>query len=537
MNKPQSPQISNNNQTQITVDEAYKLAVNHYAAERYSESDQYCTAIIKTAPSHIDATNLLGIIAQKINRHSLAIEQFEKAININKNKPLLYYNLAISLYQIGRETEAAYALKIADNIEPNNKNISEFLYSILDKSNGNNTVNSDETNSDEKLQQGILLQQSKEFYAAIKCYKKVLTNQPNHPYALCNIGVAYLHQGKIKKAVKSFTEAIEIKPDYADPRYNLSLLQLVKCDFKNGWENYSWRWKTDKLNSIRYDKHKDKLWHGENVKGKRILVWTEQSIGESIIFSSMITDLIKLGADVVLECDKRLIPLFSRSIKSITCIANGKTSNINQQYQDFDYIVPDGDLGRWLRPGINSFPKRSAHLIADPKQKKSLQKKYQKKNKKLLVGISWNSKNSNHTEKSITLNTLLTLLNISGVTFVNLQYVDTKKERKELTKKSAVKIIHDNTIDQKRDLDSYAAQIAAMDLVITMSNTTAHLGGALGVPTLLMLDNSPLWYWMLHGKKSIWYSSVDMFRQKKPGKWIEVIAEVKKEIQEMIVKK
>ncbi|MBF0445633.1 MAG: hypothetical protein HQL68_08575, partial [Magnetococcales bacterium] len=123
---------------------------------------------------------------------------------------------------------------------------------------------------------------------------------------------------------------------------------------------------------------------------------------------------------------------------------------------------------------------------------------------------------------------------ISGVQFVDLQYGNTKKELKEFTKKSAVKIIQDSSIDQMQDLDGYAAQIAAMDLVVTISSTTAHMAGALGVPTLLMLDSSPLWYWMLHGEKSPWYSSLRLFRQKKPGEWGEVITEVKKAIQNMV---
>ncbi|MBF0194184.1 MAG: tetratricopeptide repeat protein [Magnetococcales bacterium] len=594
-----------NNQEQLTIDEAYKQAIQHFSVARYNEADQLCTAIINAVPNHIDATNLLGIIALKVQRHDIAIKLFEKAINIDKSRSLIYYNLASSLYEIGREGEAKQALIIAHNLDPKNENIANSLYSMLDESFNKEAVNNVEQNIDQLLQQGILLHQSGEIEKAIKSYKKVLKIQPNNPSAFCNIGVALMHQGKFKNAVESFKKAIsfkpdyafaysnlgaaqkelgdltqavlsykkalaiqpeyaqaysnlglalkeqgdmdagiknlqkavEIKPDYADARHNLSLMELVNGDFINGWKNYSWRWKIDQFDFKRYDKHKQKLWKGEDIANKRTLVWSEQGIGESIIFSSIIADLVKLKADVVLECDKRLIPLFSRSINSIKCVKKQDPKIINAQNNEFDFIVPEGDLCRWLRPDINSFPKSDAHLIADQKLKKSLRKKYQKKNKKLLVGISWNSKNSNHKNKSITLKQLRPLLGIKGVTFVNLQYGETKDELKESTKKTGVKIITDNTVDQMKDLDSFAAQIAAMDLVVTISNTTAHMAGALGVPTLLMLDKSPLWYWLLKGKNSPWYSSIRLFRQKKLGEWKDVITEVKQEVEKFAVQK
>ncbi|MBF0368913.1 MAG: tetratricopeptide repeat protein [Magnetococcales bacterium] len=124
---------SNNGQTQLTVDAAYAQAIDHFNAERYTESDKLCTAIIQVVPVHIDAINLLGVIAQKLDRYDLAVDQFQKAINIDNNRALLYYNLGASYYQLGRIEEAIKALNTALEREPGNSQIINFLNGIISK--------------------------------------------------------------------------------------------------------------------------------------------------------------------------------------------------------------------------------------------------------------------------------------------------------------------------------------------------------------------------------------------------------------------
>ncbi|MBF0445103.1 MAG: tetratricopeptide repeat protein [Magnetococcales bacterium] len=115
------------NQPQLTVDATFSQAVEFFNAEKYIEADKLCTAIIQKAPNHIDAINLLGIIAQKVNRHDLAVEMFQKAINIDNNIALLYYNLATSLYPLGRIQEAVQVLNTALKIAPENIQIANYL--------------------------------------------------------------------------------------------------------------------------------------------------------------------------------------------------------------------------------------------------------------------------------------------------------------------------------------------------------------------------------------------------------------------------
>jgi hypothetical protein len=141
-----------------------------------------------------------------------------------------------------------------------------------------------------------------------------------------------------------------------------------------------------------------------------------------------------------------------------------------------------------------------------------------------LVGIAWNSNNlkfGHH--KSLPLSALRPLTDVAGITFVDLQYGDTEAERQAFQSETGTAIVHDAGIDQMADLDAFAAQVAAMDLVISVSNTTVHIAGALGVPTWILLNAVPLSCWMLEGDTSPWYPSVKLFRQADAGQWAGVI--------------
>ncbi|MBF0358325.1 MAG: hypothetical protein HQL70_06925 [Magnetococcales bacterium] len=137
-------------QPKMTVESAYAQALDHFSAGRYSEVDKFCTAIVNALPNHVNAINLLGVIAQKVNRHDLAVEKFQQAIDIDNNCALLYYNLGTSLNPLGRRDEAIKALKTALSIEPENDKVSAYLHGILE----NSVVDSTEDRARKTLIQG-----------------------------------------------------------------------------------------------------------------------------------------------------------------------------------------------------------------------------------------------------------------------------------------------------------------------------------------------------------------------------------------------
>ena len=147
---------------------------------------------------------------------------------------------------------------------------------------------------------------------------------------------------------------------------------------------------------------------------------------------------------------------------------------------------------------------------------------------KLLVGISWFSGNPRFGKsKSIDLLQLASQLSLPNVQLVSLQYGSTEVEI-EKVKAAGIDIFCDPDINALNNLDVFATQVKAMDLVITVSNTTAHFAGAMGVPcwTLLSMGLGKFWYWFLEREDSPWYPSVRLFRQIEPGDWSQVLAEM-----------
>ncbi|MBF0445061.1 MAG: tetratricopeptide repeat protein [Magnetococcales bacterium] len=628
-----------------TADEAYKEALDSVNSGRYSDAEELCCTVLKDIPNHIDAINLLGIVAQKTGRHDLAVEQFNRALCINNGSEFLYYNLASSLYKLGETRQAVAALQQAIAINP------EFFHAYCSLGYGQRVlgrfdeaatsyqkaifINPNDADAHNNL--GISLQTANKTEQAIECYRKAIAIRPDYVVAMSNLGFGLqilgrlsesceilqkaiaidpnyadahynlgvtLHEqklvaeaiasyqkaiainpndakvhfncanclkeqnnyaaailsygeairinpdyadaynnlgvvlqevGEFDKADINYQKAIAIRPDFADAHHNLSLDELVRGDLINGWVNYNWRWLTKHHDRERFLKFEDRMWLGGDVTAKRFLLWAEQGIGESIIFSTMFADLIEQGAKIVIECDPRLIPLFGRTYLSAVCVAKGDKLTVEGEDNRFDYIMPFGNLSPVLRGDLKFFPKKAVHLLADEDKKQAIRERYLNKNSTdILVGISWHSNSPKYRDKSLKLADLKPLLSLPNIVFVDLQYGDTTEERGEFTRDTAIEIIHDDDVEQMVDLDSFAAQVAAMDVVVTISNTTAHMAGALGVETLLLLGKFSLWYWMMDREDSPWYSCANLFRQQKQGEWEDVVGDVTRRLKETV---
>ncbi|MBF0358323.1 MAG: tetratricopeptide repeat protein [Magnetococcales bacterium] len=230
------------NQPQLTIGDAYQQAVDHLNAERYHEADQLCTAIIQTAPNHVDAINLLGVVAQRINRHDLAVGMFQRAINVDASRVLLLYNLGISYHQLGRIDDAIQTLTLALEKDPGNSQVIEYLNIVNNKMEQtfqkarSFQLSGDLDQAIEWYQKtleikpdstaalnnigGILKNQGR-LDESIAILEKVVNIEPNNPEALNNLGCAMVEQGRVAQAVDLLKKATTIKPDYLDALSNL----------------------------------------------------------------------------------------------------------------------------------------------------------------------------------------------------------------------------------------------------------------------------------------------------------------------------
>ncbi|MBF0380932.1 MAG: tetratricopeptide repeat protein [Magnetococcales bacterium] len=214
MNRQEIPQ--DNDKPALTVDVAYSRAVDHFYGQRYTEADKLCTAIIQAVPNHIDSINLLGVIAQKINRHDLAVKQFKTALELDNNRALLHHNIGISQQQLGDINKAVQSLKTAHGLEPDNSEITTCLNIFLD-------IATQQSDADELLQKGLTFFNTGKFDEAIFNYQKAIVIKPNFAQALSNLGVVLQHCGNIEQAIDSLKKAVAIKPNYADAHCNLGV--------------------------------------------------------------------------------------------------------------------------------------------------------------------------------------------------------------------------------------------------------------------------------------------------------------------------
>ncbi|MBF0383321.1 MAG: tetratricopeptide repeat protein [Magnetococcales bacterium] len=223
---------------QLTVDSAYVQALEHFFAQNYPKVDKLCTAILQTLPQHVAAINLLGFVAQKLNCHNLASEQFQKAINIDNTKAVFYYSLATSLTQLGRKDEAIAALNTALVIQPGVSQITSYLNAILQ---GFSTDDEDDGSfavAQEALQQGIAQHQQGQINEAIVWYQRALTNHKDSVAALVNLGVAWQTAGELDKAAGSYQKALAIKPDLLEALYNLGNVLKAKGELTKAVKSF-----------------------------------------------------------------------------------------------------------------------------------------------------------------------------------------------------------------------------------------------------------------------------------------------------------
>jgi hypothetical protein len=262
-------------------------------------------------------------------------------------------------------------------------------------------------------------------------------------------------------------------------------------------------------------------WDGEKLESGRLLIWGEQGIGDEIVFAGLMPDVIGTGNRCVLDCDARLKPLFARSFPGVE-IVSGYTPDARPDLEIAAHL-PSGSLPRLFRATTEAFSATtSPYLMADPVEREPLRSSYYDGCK--LVGLAWYTSNKTAgRSRSIDFALLAPLFAHTGIRWVSLQYGDHDALEQET---ASTDIVVDRTVDQFASIDRFAAQIAAMDLVITIDNSTAHLAGALGIPTWVLLPFAPDWRWQLNRDDTPWYPSMRLFRQTTAGDWQAVVRSV-----------
>lgn len=375
--------------------------------------------------------------------------------------------------------------------------------------------------------QGIILERQQKFEEAIKHLKKALTIERNNISALRNLGMIYSHIGNLDEAISYLDKTINLEPNDHESKYILGQIQLYKKIFKEGWKNYESRWLCKYFKEKKFFSSKPLLTNLDNLNN--VFLWPEQGIGDQIMYGSMINQLSKLCNKLTVRLDERLIKLFDKKNPDVKFI--GKKDMINDT--EFDHHMSLVDLGKFFRLNTNEFKKTKFPYITYEKKLSTKIKNSFKQKNQFIIGISWTSKNKEMGEdKSINLKNLLPILKLKNITFLDLEYENSEEEKQHIYEKIGTKIYRISEIDYFNDILGVSSIINACDLIITCSNINAHLSGALGKQTFLLLPigKGRLLNWSSINHESVWYPSIKIFQQTNSGNWSDPIDKIREEV-------
>lgn len=389
--------------------------------------------------------------------------------------------------------------------------------------------------------------------AMVETARQVLEVKPGHGYAtglaaeaLLNLGEsekaadmmqqadetalalyadALKQNGNPARAAAAYAEVLQQSPDDAEVRFNQATALLASGDLKSGFEAYE----------CRFDRHTETLnksglprWEGGSLKGRHLLIRTEQGLGEEILHLRPLAGIASEAASVTLEITDRLIPLVRRAHPGITVVPRTNPPHPATTASHLDCFCPAGDLLRY-RSDITE----TTWLAADPDVIREISDRSPNADSTPAVGLCWSTERTPAaTSKSIPTPLLRPLLRLTGINFVSLQFGKSGlAEARALEQSTGRPLYQDDSVNALKDLDRAAAQIAALDLIICISTTTAHLAGALGRPAWVLLNKQPLWHWFAQGDRSPWYPGTRLYRQRDFGDWRLPLTQIRRDLE------
>lgn len=487
---------------------------------------------LRTYPEDAQAIAILALAYYDLKDYSRAQIYLEKSIANRGNSPHIHYNLGKTYFALQAFSKAVKSYDETIRLQPDNidayigkaiahKELREFETAACTLE---HAIMLDPYHPESHFFYGNVMQSMGDMSAAIESYETATAIRPDYVDALINCGTCYKDIDRLEEAFSCYNKALALNPDHPEGNYNKALTLLLDRQFASGWALHEWRMHPSDL-LIKYIRpqiiEKAPEWDGRPLEG-HLLVLAEQGLGDQIFFSSLLRDLQSDVREITVCIDSRVIPLLSRSYPGI----HFSTHDEIEKSDNFDAQIYIGSLGRIYRSNEYSFKNViSSYLIAD-KHKTTKLRGDLKKQGRLLCGISWKSKNAEHGEnKSLSLEQLSQALCLPDIDFIDLQYGDTSAERSALEANWGVAVKKLDEIDNLNDIDGLAALINACDIVVTVSNTTAHLAAALGKPTLVLLPQASavFWYWHRESECSPWYPTARLFRKDELGDWPGVI--------------
>jgi Flp pilus assembly protein TadD len=418
-----------------------------------------------------------------------ALVCFQNAQKIVPSNPTLYLHAGAALHDLGRYEEAItsyqHAIAIAPGMGEAHNNLGNSLMALG------------------------------RFAEAADSFLRAAEILASSPVPLTALATALQAIGKVAEAEDVCRKALALDHAFAAGHWNLALNLLLQGKYEEGWQEYEWRWKKPDFTSpVR---HNDiPLWDGSPLDGRTILLHAEQGFGDAIQFVRYVPMVASCGGNVVLECHPQLISLF-QGIHGVTSVVT-----FGEGLPVCDCQAPFLTLPRIFATTLDTIP--ACPSISAPVALKTKWQQHLSFYSGPKVGIVWAGSTVHHNDRFRSL-PLAFLSSFATRTDIHLFSLQIGAAKRQLELSPLANQIIDLT-DHIEDFADTAALIEQLDLVISVDTAVAHLAASLGKPVLLLLAFAPDWRWLLDRSDSPWYPTIQIFRQKMPGEWGDILTSV-----------
>lgn len=552
----------------------HKAFAQHQAGNLASAEELYRKALVK-APNDMETLYLLGTACSQQGKAGEAATYLAKALAIDPKHPQALNNMGLTMVALRKEEEAVgyfeRALVLLPDYAEAHNNIGNALQMLdrLDEAEGHlrRALELSANYPDALYNLGLVVKRKDRFEEAEQYFLKGLALDPERAEAYDDLGQIYGIWGRFENALACFDRAIALKPDIAathnnrgtmleetgrydealveyerafalnpsqtTPLWNQAFLFLRQGILDRGWEKHELRFQDGHvLKRFPYPE-----WNGSSLEGKTILIYAEQGLGDEILFASCFAEVIAMAKHCIIECEPRLVPLFSRSFPSATVVGSTRMDiGWLLSMPQIDVQVAAGSIPRFLRPTHGSFPKAPAYLVPDAQRVEYWRGRLAMLGPGMKVGICWRSGLTKGTRKKLysELTQWAEIFRIPGIHFVNLQYGECAGELREAEEKFGVPIATFPEIDLKNDIDDSAALMAGVDLMICASTAVSEIGGAIGVDQFLISTHGKQWDHLGCTDRMPWHPRVRIFQQPSLGDWDTQLASVANALREHV---
>ena len=442
-----------------------------------------------------------GMAAHQQNDLDTAERLYREALAVAPDQPLALHYLGVALYQRGRIDDAMPLLDRAVALVP--------------------------TEPEFHNNRGLALAARLQDDLAIDAYQRALALKPLHAGAWSNLGLALQARGDTAGAIDAFRHALAIAPDHPQTHWNLGLALLVAGDLADGWKEYEWRLRAPELQSF-IRQWPVPRWQGEDIAHKTILLHAEQGLGDTLQNIRFAAAVATRGARVIAAVQAPLLRLVATA-PGVSAVV-GPTDPMPA----FDVHVPMMSLPFALGATSEQLNVAVPYLRSDPtRRQEAATRVAQHANRALRVGVAWSGAAGTHynVRRACPLDVLAPLFRVPDTCWFSLQK-DSAESGAE--RPGAIRAHPLIELDLRNDFDGTAALIDALDVIVTVDTSMAHLAGALGKPVLLLLPSAPDWRWGLAGDDTPWYPTVRLFRQHSAGDWSGPVARIESALATMV---